>query len=363
MPRSAGFIMPMKPVRPLLLLLLGLSCSARKAQEKLDPAPAIEASASQKLPPQAAPAYEVKAVEEMLLHDEKRKKDLPLTVRYPKGEGPFPVIVFSHGAGGSGKDYLSLVEHWVRSGYVCLQPTHGDSRDLRGERDEEGGFLEWIRREIEDPAALENRAKDVSFAIDSIAAVEDRVPDLRGKIDRARIGVGGHSFGALTSQAIAGARFAGKTFADERPKAILLLSGQGRGRAGLADGSWEGCKRPMMVMSGSRDRGMEGEEPRWRMEPFEFAPPGDKHSVWIEGATHMSFTGRLAQEEKPRGLRGRILERQAKGTDQKAVFEEVKKATLVFWNAYLKEDSGARTVLQSGELERKGGGIVKANAK
>jgi predicted dienelactone hydrolase len=48
--------------------------------------------------------------------------------------GQFPVIVFSHGAGGSGQNYFPLTHYWATHGYVIIQPTHNDSIALRRER-------------------------------------------------------------------------------------------------------------------------------------------------------------------------------------------------------------------------------------
>jgi predicted dienelactone hydrolase len=87
--------------------------------------------------PQAAPykmaagPYVVETVVEVVLHDAQRKKDLPVFVSYPKGDGKFPVIVLSHGAMGSGDMGFPIVQHWTSHGYVVLCPTHADSIKLQ----------------------------------------------------------------------------------------------------------------------------------------------------------------------------------------------------------------------------------------
>lgn len=45
--------------------------------------------------------HKVRTIKELVLRDEKRRKDLPLRISHPDANGPFPVIVWSHGAGGS----------------------------------------------------------------------------------------------------------------------------------------------------------------------------------------------------------------------------------------------------------------------
>jgi predicted dienelactone hydrolase len=58
----------------------------------------------------------------------KRTGASPLPVRaiWPDGEGPFPVIVFSHGLHLNRDGYKPRVEHWARNGFLVLLPTHDD---------------------------------------------------------------------------------------------------------------------------------------------------------------------------------------------------------------------------------------------
>ena len=254
------------------------------------------------------------------LHDDARGKDVPVNAWVPDGDGPFPVIIFSHGAGGAGSNEFPVTRHWATHGYVVVQPTHADSRSLNGGE---------LKRTDDGPA---QRALDVKFVIDSLEKVED----FKGKLDLKRIGVGGHSFGAHTSMLIGGAtvdvKGEAKSYADERPKALLLLSGQGAGMLGLTEKSWDACKRPMMAMTGSKDLGVAGQTPAQKLEAFTRSPEGDKYGVDIEGASHMSFTGRLADREPE-------------------IFSYVKTASIAFWDAYINEEPAAKDFLKSDALK------------
>ena len=190
---------------------------------------------------------------------------------------------------------------WASHGYVVVAPTHADSIRLRRERGEIVNPGELLRRPAGgDPLALSNRTRDVRFLLDSLDALEGKVPNLKRRIDRKALGMSGHSMGAMTAQLLAGVRSVGRgeaaDVADPRPAAFLLLSPQGRG-TGLSETSWEGVKRPLMVMTGTHDRGRRGQPPEWRIDPFTLSPPGDKYLVFIQDAYHMSFTDRLAGEE------------------------------------------------------------------
>jgi predicted dienelactone hydrolase len=268
------------------------------------------------------------------LHDGARQKDIPLKIHYPDASGPFPVIVFSHGALASKDAYSGLGQYWASFGYVSIHPSHADSIA-------DSGFCGTLRQAIGDPRAWENRPRDVSFVLDSLAHVASFAPQLAGKLDLGHIGVAGHSFGAYTAALIGGTtvRLPGKhgpqRFADRRVGAIVLLSPQGAGRLGLTADSWDDLRLPVLLMYGSRDFGPFGEPPSWRNEAFLRAPPGDKYDVELEGATHMQFAGSLA----------------AAGDPPDRLFQCVQVATLAFWNAYLKQDPEARHRLVSQGLQ------------
>jgi len=287
--------------------------------------------------PQPGP-YKVLTIERTLLRDAARNKEIPLKIYYPDAPGPFPVIVFSHGALASKDGYFTLGRFWASHGYVCIHPSHSDSIA-------DSGFRGTLRQAISDPQGWENRPKDISFILDSLPRVSSFAPQLAGKLDLSRIGVGGHSFGAYTASLTAGTTILlpGKdrpqSFLDKRVCAIVMLSPQGEGIMGLTANSWEELRLPMLLMFGSRDSGPFQEPPKWRAEPFAKAPPtGNKYEVEVAGAQHMDFTGPAACGEP---------------TDE--VFQSIETETLAFWNAYLKQDRQALQYLTSQRLQRAGG--------
>jgi predicted dienelactone hydrolase len=276
----------------------------------------------------------VLTVERVVLHDAARKKDLLLKVYYPAAPGSFPVIIFSHGALASKDCYSELGRYWASFGYVSIHPSHADSIA-------DSGFHGTLRESISDPTAWENRPKDISFIIDSLSKLEELAPQLKGKLDRRHIGVGGHSFGAYTAELIGGTSILlpGKnepqTFADKRVAAILLLSPQGEGRMGLTAHSWDNVHLPMLLMYGSRDFGPWGEEPAWRSEAFQRVPAGDKYEVELKGGTHMGFAGPSWRS-----------------STQNEVFQCAKLETLAFWDAYLKQMPKGKEYLTSDGLSK-----------
>jgi predicted dienelactone hydrolase len=350
---------------PLVFVIAVLAgCSSQPAAPEAPPAPPAPATASEL----AGSGLAVVEDADLVLRDAARGKDLRVHVSYPKGSGPVPVIVFSHGAGGSGKTYFPIARFWATHGYAVLLPTHADSLALRGAEPTLGALRETLSGVATDAKAWENRVRDVVLVLDSRELIGERVVVLQGRLDFSRLGVGGHSYGAFTAQLLAGATVdtpkgpKAKSFADSRPKAFLLLSAQGKGQQGFSEKSWQALDRPLMAMTGSRDFGLAGQTPQWRLDPYRYAPPPDKFSVFVEGASHMSFTGRLAEPgAAPLSVSG--SGRLAHPDDEVAIFKQVKIASLAFWDAYLKGDAPAKLFLQSDALANESGVKVRLDRK
>ena len=297
----------------------------------------------------------VEVADGLALRDAARGKDLAYKVSYPEGDGPYPLIVFSHGFGGSKDAFSTIARHWADHGYVVLQPTHDDGLRRRdGDHTAGGGRLGrlgagGLLAGLNDPDRIADRVADLVLILDSLAKIEKAAPGLEGRIDAKRIGVGGHSFGAYTAMLIGGVTVdlggeQGRSFRDPRVTCILPISAQGTGQQGLTEGSWAGLTIPMMTITGTRDQGVGGQGVEWKKEPYRFSPPGSKYLVVIDGANHLSFGGGL-------GLRG------------SGVTDVVKLTSTLFWDAFLKDSEPARASLQSDELPKDAGGSYSFERK
>ena len=303
--------------------------------------------------------FTVAVAKDVVLHDAARKKDLHLSVAYPDSPGKFPVIVFSHGAGGSQDGYQYLTRYWAGYGYIVIQPSHADSIALHhAAGDKDYGLGQAAAAAVNHPDEQQNRPRDISFILDSLPELEKKIPALHDKLDAKHIGVGGHSFGAFTSQALAGATL--KTSAntppmdlsDKRVIAVLAISGQGSGAMSLTEDSWKNLRLPMMFMTGSEDFSLGGHGPEWREEPFLKSPAGDKYLVFINGAAHMTFSGTGAREDLQQGASAIAMDQ-----ERTAMLRDVQVSTLAFWDAYLKNDKSALSYLASDELQQMDGRI------
>ena len=299
---------------------------------------------------------------DLVLRDDARGKDLEVTVRFPVADpgsnATFPLVVFSHGAGGSKATFAALTAHWATHGYVVVLATHSDSIELRRRRGEDLSRLAVSLDSLLTDVKPLDRLADVRFLLDAIGVIEQKIPALRtaggtGRIDRGRIGMAGHSAGALTTQMAFGVKVRPllpgndpgtlRSLGDPRIGAAILISGQGTTNRMFTSDSWSDLDKPMLVITGSRDVAAIGKEtPASRREPFDKAKPGDKYLVFIEGATHSSYQGR----GPALGLDPSI----PTAAELEMITGVTAAATLAFLDAYVGRDAAARAYLQSDAL-------------
>jgi predicted dienelactone hydrolase len=353
---AAAYLITLQPRKPFPARKASPPATSPSASPAMTPPapplprlPSIDTSAGYDTPPGP---YTVAEVPDIVLHDAKRNKDLHVRIFYPQDSGKFPVIVFSHGAGGSQTCCDALTRHWASYGYVTFQPTHDDSfQQRRAAGNQDVRFMEAVRDALKRPALWESRTADVSFLLDSLHDVEKRVPPVAGKLDLERIGVGGHSMGSYTSEAIGGAAVdlpgrPAASLADPRAKAILCLSPQGPGQFGLSEHSFDHLSLPYLGITGTLDNLGPIASPAWHKIPFDRSQAGDKYEVLIQGANHSSFvTARKA-------LLGQAAQAQS-------MLDYTNSAALAFWDAYLKNDPAAKRYLQSNALEASSHGVAK----
>ncbi|MBX3315590.1 MAG: hypothetical protein KF902_01860 [Phycisphaeraceae bacterium] len=329
------------------MLILTISLALLLAWQPAAPKPAPYTLHPEHAYAPATPALEVLTLD-LTLHDDTREKDLELRIRAPKlpasapndRHAPLPLLIFSHGAGGSNDAFPDLSAHWASRGYIVVHPTHSDSIALRRRNGQDlSGLRENPQRLLADVNAPD-RLADTSFIIDSIPAITDALnKDLpeasRLTIDATRIGMAGHSAGAYTTQIAFGAKVRGprwgslrlKSHADPRITAAILISGQGTTNRSLTKDSWSDIAGPMMVIAGSLDTSpISNETPESRREPFEYAKPGDKYLIYIEGATHGSYQGK--------GLANMLRENPT--TDIDIITAAVSSGTTAFFDCYLR---------------------------
>jgi dienelactone hydrolase len=238
-------------------------------------------------------------------------RTLPTTVWYPaagnakaatpvsgakadRKNGPFPLIVFAHGLGGSPQFYSALLSRWAAAGFVVAAPlfplTHANTA---------GGLV---------PDDVFNQPADMSYVITSV--LEDAAKQtgpLAGLIATKEVGVAGHSEGAITTLG-----FLNSCCRDPRVKAAEVLSGDPEA---YPDGRYDySGNPPMLIVHGTSDVLL----PYEQMVGVFNSAKGPKGLLALQGAGHTDW---FAPSSK--------------------WFTTALKTTTDFFDSYLRDDKAA----------------------
>ena len=115
----------------------------------------------------------------------------------PVAEGPFPLVVFSHGSGGYRYQSLWLTEHLASWGFVVIAADHPTNTLF--DQMSPGSFEEDLA------SNYVYRPQDVIRQLDFVETLTAADGDYPGLIDMEQVAVMGHSFGGYTALAVAGA--------------------------------------------------------------------------------------------------------------------------------------------------------------
>ena len=251
-----------------------------------------------------------------------------------------PVVLWSHGLGGSRDGAGFLARYLAAHGYIVVNIQHkgSDSGLWEGKP---GHPWDVIRATKISRKVTLQRFLDVPFVLDSLEGWAVAHPDLEPILSRAdfgTIGMSGHSFGAVTTQVVAG-QMLGKgrrmySLKDPRFKAAIAYSPSPtyNHREDHAQ-IYGSISLPMLHMTGTEDASpISGRGYEDRLPIFEHAGQDrdvrDQYLLVLDGGDHMVFTG-------SRGKLGANADR--------AVQEElIRSLALAFWDAYLKEDESAK---------------------
>lgn len=162
------------------------------------------------------------------------ERTLPTTIWGPVGDGRFPLVVFAHGNTVADPAYYQvLLREWAAGGYVVAAPVF----PLSSTRLPGGG------------GDLVNQPADVSFVITEMLRLNaEPAGPYGGRIDPGRIGVAGHSLGAMTTLGVG----FHSCCLDERVRAGVVLAGRERP---FPTGAFfpSGTRTPIMVVHGDAD--------------------------------------------------------------------------------------------------------------
>lgn len=313
------------PSACLALLLLAVPAAVSAA---VSARPAQAPAASPKTY-KAAPGPSVVTATLLDWHDRERSRPVPVKIYAPAtGAGPFPVIVFSHGLGGSREGYEYLGRHWASWGYVSVHVDHlgSDTAALK----KGGRLLKNLREDAGDPRNAVARPLDVRFVLDQLEKLNQGGSPLSHRLDLTRIGMAGHSFGSWTTMAVAGQ---GGAFTEPRVKAAIAMSTPAPRQKDYAR-VYRDVHIPILHMTGTEDDSPVGDtKAAERRIPYDHIQGADQYLVTFQGGDHMIFSGRFLESERPKDPLFHSL---------------ILQGTTAFWDAYLKGDAAAKAWLAQG---------------
>ena len=300
-----------------IVILLAVSASAQPAN--YDPLKISVQSMPKKL--------------ELTVNDSARQRDIPVLVYLPTQKGSVPVVLFSHGLGGSRYGSTYIGKHWSARGYAVFFVQHPGS-DASVWQDVPRRNRTAALRKAANPRNFLLRVKDIPTVLDQLERWN--VTDghaLAGRLDLNRIGMSGHSFGAVTTQAVSGQKSlrVKASFTDPRIKAAIAFSPSSP-RRGDPENAFGNVKIPWMLMTGTKDVASIGKaDLKSRLAVYPALPPVGKYELVLDKAEHSAFTDRSLPDD-----------REKRNPNHHRVIQALSTA---FWDAWLLEDTAAKAWL------------------
>lgn len=262
----------------------------------------------------------------------------------PLAAGPYPLLVFSHGYGGSGLGAVFLCETLAARGWIVAAPDHHDRYSavrIRGGQQTDFDRLALFRHASEiasstpaDRPRYAYRLDEMQAALDGMTASRDFGP----LIDPARIAVGGHSFGGYTALGVAGTL---PERHDKRIKAVLLFS-TGAGAYLYDAHELRTVSVPVMLFLGAKEEQQtRGKQTMTQLSAKIFDNlAGPKYFLEVQGANHFSFNNRFSNNIGARLMSG-----------SEAQFEVIRRYAIAFLEKHVTGRAGADAVLARGDAQ------------
>ena len=257
---------------------------------------------------------------------------IKLRARLPSTRAPTGLILYSPGLGSGVSNGEAWCESWRQAGYLVVTLAHPVTDDSIWQTSATRSFKANMQQALAG-SQYGLRVSDCQFALDHCLQSAQLAPF----IDPARIGLAGHSYGALTAQTIAGQPLGAQSMRDPRVKAVIAFS-PGATSAERAR-SMSKVQIPFFCITGDHDQFVTfkkdadaiqlGMSLANRELVYTHLPAGKKIQFKLREADHMSFAGEPIDSKR--------FSRDIPVTDRasQAVWGRVSRMTTAFWEFYL----------------------------
>lgn len=291
--------------------------------------------------------YKIQIKKGNFLDSKREKREIPFKIYAPKEImlHKLPVILWSHGLGGSRDGAGFIARYLAEHGYIVVNIQHHGTDSTLWEGKESHPWDIILSTPITRDITLD-RFYDVSFALDELEKGYNIDPALYKLMDFDHVGMSGHSFGALTTQVITGQLFPNEqdlltSYHDPRFKAAIAYSPVGI--AHLTDAKdkdiYSSIAIPVFYMTGTKDKSpASGRDYTRCLHVHDQDPNKEKKLLVLENGDHMIFSG----------SRGKL----ASNPRRDAHEDIIKEASLAFWDYHLKNDKNAALKLKELIIEK-----------
>ncbi|PCJ51821.1 MAG: acetylhydrolase [Planctomycetota bacterium] len=243
-----------------------------------------------------------------------------------------PLIIYSHGLGGSNETKKYLLEYWAEAGFICVSVQHPGSDEMVWKNVVGSKKLKAMK----DAASTKQfliRNKDIPAVLNQLEKWNiSKTHKLFDRIDFTKVAMSGHSFGAVTAQAMMGAEYHRSiNFKEKRIMAFLLMSPSpvsGKNQSKALDQ----ITSPVLCMTGTKDTSMIKPSVGYkeRASLYHALPKGYKYLYIFDGGKHNLFSG-------PNIFNKKLKEEHI----------VIQKLSLLFWQAHLLNNAKAQKELDN----------------
>lgn len=289
------------------------------------------------------PLYSVTLTKGEWVDETRENRAVPYKIYAPRdfNDGLSPVVLWSHGYGGSRDGASFLSRYLAAHGFTLVHMTHiGTDTSIWEGKD--GHPWDILRKTKIDRSVTLNRFRDIPFVIDQLKTLD--LP-----IDMNRIGMSGHSFGALSTQVACSQLFPDEngeyqSFAEPRIKAGIAyspvpidhLSAETIKNQKPDSDVYSPITKPILYMTGTADSDpIENLPYTHRFKVFENTGSDKKFMLVKSGGDHMVYNG----------TRGKLGDQ----ANRERLEEIIQTVSLQFWDWQLRGHENAKDWFTNGE--------------